>query len=404
MVSMRNLNYRRIFAFTGLFSLSLVYIFLWARMIADPKTRNGSDFIGFYTYGRISQTRGFRYIHDMQEQKKIEEEVVGYETVPIFYTHLPFIAPLAAILVDEDYVSSFKRWAIVLLLLNALNVHLLVKMLEMNRFTKENLVILYMGAFLFFPTFSGFMNGQDTAILLLGAILWASGTLSKRYLLAGLGLSLTTVRPQIALILAIPFLFRHRNVFWGFAIGSLILAGISLALIKIDGAYKFIESIRYIENTIWHESHSFDMPTLSGIVRRNFEIIDPEPVKTAIWICYLLGIAGFCILWHKSREVTEKHIGLISLAAIFLLPYAHYHDLILLLIPIFCLIRILEKENILQPYYLSIIPLVVSLLAGLSFAGSGTMKFSIVYIIMFVLGTLLIAPEKMIRYIPRSST
>jgi len=46
----------------------------------------------------------------------------------------------------------------------------------------------------------------------------------------------------------------------------------------------------------------------------------------------------------------------------------------------------------------------LSLLAGLSFAGSGTMKFSIVYIMMFVLGTLLIVPEKMIRYIPRSST
>ncbi len=403
MTYMGNLNYRRIFAFTGLFSLSLVYVFLWAMMIADPKTRNGSDFIGFYAYGRISQTRGFQYIHDMEEQKKIEQEVVGHEVVPIFYTHLPFIAPLATALVDEDYVNSFKRWAIVLLLLNVLNVHLLVKMLEMSRFTKENLVILYMGAFLFFPTFSGFMNGQDTAILLLGAILWASGTLSKKYLLAGLGLSLTTVRPQIALILAIPFLFRHRNVFWGFAIGSLILAGISLALIKIDGAYKFIESIRYIENTIWHEPHSFDMPTISGIVRRNFRITDPEPVKTMIWICYVLGVAGFCMWWYKSREISEKHIGLISIAAIFLLPYAHYHDLTLLLIPIFCLIRILEKDNIVQQYYPSIISLVVSLLAGLSFAGSGTLKFSIVYLIMFVVGYSLIVPEKIIRYIPRSS-
>jgi hypothetical protein len=277
-------------------------------------------------------------------------------------------------------------------------------MLEIRKFTKENLFILCTGAFFFDPTFSGFMNGQDVAILLFGAIVWARGMLSKNYFLAGLGLSLTTLRPQIALFLAIPFFFRHRTVFWGFVLGSLTLAAISVALLGVDGTLKFIESIRYIEGTIWSERHAFDMPTISGIIRRNFEIIDPEPVKAMIWIIYALGIAGFCIWWRKSVEINEKHIGLISLGAIFLLPYAHYHELTLLLIPIFCLLRILEKRQAIQQYYLAVLPLAVSWLSVLGFIGSGALKFPIIYTVMSLLAYLLITSGKVLRNIPRLST
>ena len=401
---MGNLDIRRMLALGGCFSLLLYFAFSWTSMLADPNQRTGSDFMGFYNFGRIYQTRGIQYIYDIQEQQKIEEQVVGRPVTVIFYTHLPFIAPLAKFIVDENYVDSFKRWAVVLLLLNAVNVYLLANMLEIKKFTKDNLFILYMGAFFFDPTFSGFINGQDIAILLFGAIVWARGMLSRNYFLAGLGLSLTTIRPQIALFLAIPFFFRHRTVFWGFILGSLTLAVISVALLRIDGTLKFIESIRYIEGTIWREPHAFDMPTISGIIRRNFEIIDPAPVKALIWIFYLLGIAGFCVWWRKSVEINEKHIGLIVLAAILLLPYAHYHELTLLLVPIFCLLRILEKNTAIQQYYLAVLPLVVSWLSILGFIGSGALKFPIVYVVIFLLAYLLITSGKILPNIPRLAT
>lgn len=399
-----SVSYRRVLALGGCLSLFVYFIFSWTNVLADPDQRTGSDFMGFYNFGRIYQTRGIQYIYDIEEQQKIEEQVVGRPVTVIFYTHLPFIAPLAKLIVNENYVDSFKRWAVILLLLNTVNVYLLVNMLDIKKFTKDNLFILCMGAFFFDPTFSGFINGQDIAILLFGAIVWARGILSKNYFLAGIGLSLTTIRPQIALFLAIPFFFRHRTVFWGFLLGSLTLAAISVALLGIDGTLKFIESIRYIEGTIWREPHAFDMPTISGIIRRNFEIIDPGPVKALIWIFYVLGIAGFCIWWRKSGEINEKHIGLISLAAILLLPYAHYHELTLLLIPIFCLLRILEKESAIQQYYLAVLPLVVSWLSILGFIGSGALKFPIIYTVMFLLAYLLMTSGKVLQNIPRLST
>lgn len=393
-MNIRKLNFRRILTYAAILSLLIYFILSWASMIADHYERTGSDFMGFYTYGRISQTQGVQYIYDIDEQKKLQEQIVGHPVTPIFYTHLPFIAPLATALVDEDYVDSFKRWAVVLLLLNALNVYLLVNMLGISKFTRENFILLWTGAYLFDPTFSGLMNGQDTAIVLLGAVIWASGILSQKYVLSGIGLSLTTVRPQIALFLAIPFLFRHRKVFWGFVIASSILAVISIGLLRSEGTFRFIESIRYIESTVWHESHALDMPTISGIIRRNFTISNPVPIKNLVWICYVLGIVSFCLMWHKSAEINERHIGLFSTVCIFLLPYAHYHDLILLLVPIFCLLRIYQKEDAMHQNNLAIAPLAVSWLLTLGFAGSGLLKFPIVYLIMFSLVYLFVTAGK----------
>ena len=401
---MGKLNVRRILAIVGVVSLVLYFSLSWFRLLADSDQRTGSDFMGVYVFGRITQTEGMQHLYDIAEHQKIEEQVVGHPVTPIFYTHLPFMAPLAAAIVDEDYLLSFKRWALLLLLLNGLSVVLLANLLDIKRFTRENGLILLLGAFFFDPTASGFMNGQDTAFLLLGAAFWAWGLFSKKYFLAGLGLSLTTVRPQAALLLAIPFFFRHRNVFWGFVLGSSILAGLSVWLLKMDGTLKFIESLRYIEGTIWIEPHSFDMPTISGMIRRNFTVTNPSLAKTFVWSCYLAGMAGFCLWWHKSNEIDEKHIGLITLAAIFLLPYAHYHELTLLLIPIFCVIRMLERQNSVQQYDLAVLPLIVSWLSALGFIGSGVLKFPIIYSVMSVLAYLLITSGKILQRIPRLST
>ncbi len=53
---MRTIHPRRLFTNVGLLSLALIYILSWINMIDDPKQRTGSDFIGFYSFGRIAQT------------------------------------------------------------------------------------------------------------------------------------------------------------------------------------------------------------------------------------------------------------------------------------------------------------------------------------------------------------
>jgi len=394
-MTFRKLDLRRILTYAAIASLLIYFILAWISMIGDHYQRTGSDFMGFYSFGWITENKGIEYIYDLKVQQDLQEKIVGHPVTPIFHTHVPLTAPLSVAVGDEDYVASFKRWAIVLLLLNAVNIYILVSMLDRQKFTRENLIILALGAYLFDPTFSGLMNGQDTAIVLLGAVLWASGFFSKKYFLAGLGLSLTTLRPQVALFLAIPFLFHHRRVFWGFVVGGLVLVAISVGLLRYDGTIKFLEALRYIESTVWHEAHALDMPTISGMIRRNFVLSNPEPVKNLIWIFYALGIIGFSLLWWKSAEIREWHLGLLVTAGIFLLPYAHYHDLILLLIPIFCLLRIYQQQNTVHQNYLAILPLVISWLFNLGFIGSGALKFPIVYTVMFFFVYFLVTAGKL---------
>ena len=393
-MTIQNISLRRILIPVAVLSLLVYYILTWVNMLGSLYERTGSDFIGFYTFGRISQTMGYPSIYNVEEQQKLQEQIVGHPVTPIFYTHLPFIAPIARILVTEDYIESFKRWAIVILLINAASVFILMRLLDFSKLTTENLILLSLGAYLFDPAFSGLMNGQDTALLLLGAAIWVYGLVSNNHTLSGLGLSLTTVRPQIALFLAIPFLFHHRRVFWSFVLGSSILAVFSIGLLGQEGTIRFIESIRYIESTVWQEAHALDMPTVSGIIRRNLVIHNFEPVQNLVWLLYILGITGFSAVWWKSTEIDERLIGLLSMAAIFLVPYAHYHDLILLLIPIFCLLRIYQiKDSVHQNRY-SILPLTISWSLTLGFAGTGFLKFPVVYAVMLLISYFLIKADK----------
>lgn len=391
---MKTINSRRLFTTVGLVSLALIYILLWVNMINDPKQRTGSDFIGFYSFGRIAQTQGFENIYNVQSQENIEEGVVGFQVVPEFYTHVPFVTILADLIVDSNYISSFIRWAIILLLLNAISSYFLIQALHREDFKKEEIVILSAGIFLFFPTFIAFMNGQDDAILLLGLAIWLWGLFSERPLLAGLGLSLTTIRPQTALFLSIPFLFKQRTVFWGFALGGAILVIISWALIKTEGMVSFINSLQVIESTIWIQPHALDMPTISGMIRRNVKVIDITFARNLIWGCYLAGIISFCIIWHRSKEILEKHIGLLALFSVLLVPYAHYHDLVILLVPITCLIRALSSKEIILTGLLSVIPLIISLIALVGFVGPGYLKFPMIYFVMLMLGYLLLFPDR----------
>jgi len=377
--------------------MALIYLFLWLHMINDPRQRTGSDFISFYSFGRVAQTQGFEHIYDVNGQQNIQQEVVGFPIVPEFYTHVPFISAISALIVDNNYIHSFIRWAIVLIFLNAISSYLFVRALQENDLKREETIVLFTGIFLFFPTFSAFLNGQDDAILLLGLAIWLWGWFSEKPFLAGVGLSLTTVRPQTALFLAIPFLFKYRRVFWGFALGSTILVIISWVLVKTQGLVGFISSLQSIESTIWTQPHALDMPTLSGIIRRNFQVIDVALVRNLIWGCYTAGIICFCLVWYKSKEILEKHIGLLALVSILLVPYAHYHDLVILLVPIVCLIRVLSSKKAMDAGIVAMIPLAISLIALVGFVGAGFLKFPLIYCVMLILGVVLAFPDRIAR-------
>lgn len=402
-VMRKGFNQYFVLTMAGILSLSLLYSLLWARMTATKSERDGSDFMGLYSGARIAQESGFPFIYDVEKQISVQSRVVGFqfpEDQTSYFTHPPFITLLVRLITDQNYAHSLIRWTLILLLLNGLAVFILMKTVSTLDFSKGEKWILAAGTFLFLPTFSGIMNGQDVLVLLLGASLWMLQLLAGNQFRAGLWLGLAAIRPQMALMLSIPFLFRHQKVLVGAAITGSILAALSLGLIGMDGLTRYIHVLGVVESGMWHLPHSKDMPTISGVIRQFFTGVEQNTFRMTVWSVYFIGMGGLSILSRKISVIQERHIGLLVLAGLIFVPYAHYHELTLLLIPLFCLIRIFAEKELVSRKMLAMLPLAVSLFLMIGFIGAGTWKYILVHITMLTMGYFLLFPEK-IRSVTR---
>jgi len=354
-------------------------------MINNQSLRTGTDFTGFYTAAIISQTEGSQSIYNPELQQQIEEDLVGFKLAPgqvLLFNHLPYFIPLLSLIITNNYVVSFLRWTVILITFFFLGVRLLLSILNQSGLNKTQKTITMIGTLLFFPVFTSLINGQDTIFLLLGATLFLVGFISDNPFSTGIGLSLMTIRPQLALVLAIPFLFYNRKVFIWFIIGSLALGTFVFLYIGVNGSKEFLNILVTSSQGDWYGLHPEDMPTLTGLLHRNFNNLSSSIIQIIGMAGYFLTMIGLCITAAINKTLTINRFGTTFLISIFFVPYLHYHDLSLLLIPLFCLLRVYlpkYKENlVLLPITLSIF-----LILGLFWSWMRYISVSITMITMF---------------------
>jgi len=351
----------RVFILTGIISLFVSYLGLWIRFINDPIERTGSDFIAFYSAGRVAQEQGYARVYDPLLQQAVQEEQVGFPLVKgqvLLYNHLPFLVPILGILVNDDYVNSFYRWALLLVALYIVSLIVLSKSLRDLDVEQRTVWLTGLGAFLFLPLFFSLMNGQDTAILFLGMALWIYGLISKQETLSGLGLSLTLVRPHISLVLALPMLFSYRKVFMGYVLGSGLLAALSFLFVGVEGVQQYINILLISAGGEWHGMKEEAMFNLIGLLTRTLPMLGAENIRILGWIVYGMTILGLTFLWAERKDLPANLIGLTVILTLFTVPHLHFHDLTLLLIPMYELVRLgnVKKSTAI------VLPIAVSLL------------------------------------------
>ena len=290
----------------------------------------------------MAQSAGTGNVYDPLLQQKIQQEQVGFSLAPgqvLLYNHLPFLIPILQVIVSDNYINSFYRWVFLLTALYITAILILNQGLRQAGVDQNSILLTSIGGFLFLPLFFSLMNGQDTAFLFLGTAIWLYGLISGKEILAGLGLSLTTVRPHLAILLALPMFFRYKKIFWGFITGSGILAALSILLLGMEGTRKFIDILFVSAGGNWYGMKENAMYNLIGVMTRTFPQLDMGIIRTTGWIFYGIAIIGLCILWAKNKTLSEGQIGLTVTLALFIVPHLHFHDLTLLLIPIFEIIR-----------------------------------------------------------------
>ncbi len=355
------LNARNIILAMGMTLLSLFYI---SYVVYGVKTKinGGVDYLAHYSAGYIMEYGDAAQVFDLDAQKSVQDRVftpiAGARFYP--YNHPPLLLGALKFLTDENYVLSYFRWLLALVLIYLLSLAVLFRLTQFLDWKRSpDLGIFFVSSVFFYPTFLAYIRGQDSPFLLLGIVLWTLGVLTSRDRLAGLGLALALVRPQIVLALAAPFLFKRQRVLAWFILFSLFLLAYAYLLIGSQGLIGFANMLIFSG-----KGYGFDvdkMVTVMGAIQRNFPAIAPQNLHVLGYGAYFAAILLLCVVWAKSREIEFKHIGLALLTGMVAAPHMHSHDFVILLIPTLGAALVLIRSGALSEKYAALLPLVVSL-------------------------------------------
>jgi len=378
---------QRILFFSGVASLIIVYVLSWVDVITDPSQRTASDFMAFYAAGRSALEHTLADAYDVAYTKANEEKVLGYRIADRdvnFLVHPPLVLPILWLIAHFEYVPAFYLWASFLLILCGLCAQMTVKLFKTVQ--GVNRLVLWCGTFLFFPLYISVVNGQTSAMLLLGVLLWYYGFTKNSNHIAGLGLALATISPQIALILAVPFLFSpaYRKVWWWFCLGAGTLATISVAMVGIHGVQNYLHVLTLSASGEDYHTHESAMVNLIGLLKRMMPNLDSATIRTTGWIVSLLGLISLCAISRRLSSPDDKFISLSVIVAIFATTHLHYHDLALLLVPMLIVIRKLAIAQNDLLGWATLLPIGISLLFALTYSVP-QFTYLVIYLVELVL-------------------
>ena len=373
------------------------YALLWVSYVCDPQVLAEADFRAFYAAGRIARQEGFGQVYDLTLEHRFQAEVAGRPVTDeelLTYNHPPFLLPALWLLARLDYPVAYIGYCLVQILLAVAGLPILFRMLRAKNWPRPQIWVLLVGVLLFQPLFISILKGQDTAFYLLGEILWLCGLLRDDDRMAGLGLSLTLIRPQIAVVLAIPFLFRRRTVFWWFCAGGAALGLLSLAVVGPGGAQDYLRILAVSAGGQGYGLSQSAMFNFTGLGLRLFPHVDLGMIRWLAWGLFAAGIVGLSVLWKVSMAIRLRHLSLAVVTSLFVAPHLHYHELTLLLLPILGFAIILVEAGILRPERSMYLPVAFSLL--LLLGDISPARFVIPYLVMAFLVVGLWFPVKLL--------
>ena len=321
----------------GFVLLVASYILLMASYARMPGKLEGADFLMFYSVGRVARADGLSRVYDLDLEAAAQAETAGVPlgTLQAFLpNHPPFLYLLLGLLAGLDYHTAYFGYALLLVILVVAGFPALYRALRENGWPRAPVWVMLAGVLLFEPFFFSVLKGQDSAVLLLGGLLWFSGLTRHDDRLAGLGLSLTLIRPQIALFLAFPFLFRQRNVWWWFCAGALALGLYSFIQVGWTGVRDYLHILTISAGGAGYGLAETAMFNFTGLILRLIPGLEIGLVHALGWGLFTAALVGLCALWRFSKTIGYRHIVLAVTLSLFVAPHLHYHDLALLVIPL----------------------------------------------------------------------
>lgn len=290
----------------------------------------GRDFVIQMTAGRVASIDGPEHLYEPAIQLQRQSEVLCdslAEDSLLPFNHTPILVPALRPLSSLSNGRAYLVWTVFSLILLLLSTLFMTAGFSARGATGMQSTLSRLAILTFFPVAVSIAQGQDTSILLLGVAAWIALMHAGRDVESGLLLSLATVRPHIALGLAIPFLFARRRIFVGFFVGTAALATYSVILVGLEGVFDYLDLIRATSiGGMWPIGQS-RMPNLLGLLIR-VGGDDSTQMKAAVaWLAWLgFMIAASIRWWRLGPRTSALHGCVLIVGTVLLVPHIHIHD------------------------------------------------------------------------------
>lgn len=366
------------------------YAALMVSYVRVPGKLEGADFLAFYSAGRVARDYGINQVYNLELQGIAQAHTAG---VPVgsqqtlTANHPPFLFPFLSLIAGLDYRIAYFCYAVLLFLIVVAGLPPIYRYLIQNGWKPTHALVSILGVLLFEPLFMSVLKGQDSALLLTGGVLWFAGLRTGKDRLAGLGLALTLIRPQIAIVLAVPFFFSKGRIIHWFAVGAAILGIFSILLVGRTGVLDYFHLITLSAGGEGYGLAEMEMFNLTGMILRLWPQSNLGIIHTIGWVLYASAILGLCVLWLKAKSISFWHITLLITVSLVTAPHLHYHDLSLLVIPIIGLGLAGISTGRWTTWIAASLPLAVSVFLLLSELWD-PVRFTVPYLIMIILPVL----------------
>ena len=335
----------------SLFSLGMFVIYgVIFFQLRQPLTQGYSDFISFYTAGKVLQGGAAESLYDITLQYKIQREVAP--SVQIRQGALPFVRPafeawLFWPLAYLSYTVAFLVWN--LFSCACVVVALLVLRQEIPELLKISPSLMLASGLSYFPVFLTILHGQDSLVLLLIYVLGFRALRREKPFVCGLTLGLGIFKFPLLVPILIPFVLKKRlRLLAGFAISCLVLGIVSVATVGWSTARYYPRYLLTIDSLARGVNRPQDMPNLRGLL----SVLLPTSHGTSLVVLLLLTVLTIGYAVRKWSFVTSDQGQLFALGfalnvvtTVLVSYHCHAFDLSILLLPMSVTVGFLLSDS-----------------------------------------------------------
>ena len=341
-----------------------------------PTYLQGTDIRPYYTGGALVLGGDGARLYDLDAQWRAQQNAFpGLQNRADLLPFLapPFVAAPMAILAMFSVRTAFLIWLACNWIFLALLTQRFAQVLAPSGRRAQIFVVV--ACITCAPVFVTLLQGQWALVLALSSFFAWQNLRENRGFRGGLWISLWLFKPQLLLLLLAVLLWKkQRRALAGFAAGSAVLGSVSLALIGFKG----LESYGQLLKTASGWSNQFGVRPEAMYTWRGFLHNFSDQTNFWWWLGVLPMLGVLAWSWRdawpvessedKSSEVESSEVesreieaskkpatsstrsardtelarfdacwAMTIFASLFCSPYLYYHDLTLLLVPVFLL-------------------------------------------------------------------